>query len=727
MISCFLSVLLLIPNISFANVLCSKDGYTIATLNGINTTDDEAKVNMKKLKQKFGLDFADQKVDYQYLLNQTHLGGAKDVADVFVQDFFHTQSDYDLIEMLRDASNKITTQKLLLVGHSQGNFYANNFYQKVADQRGGIPKESIRVYAVATPSNTVAGNPMPLDWEYTTSDTDKVISAFAKLPLTSSILRPNVHIELKDGDNIFGHDFTEIYLKYQAEKIISDLGRSLNKLKTNDIQNENEPCITPPEITALHKTIGNALVFIDHPFDTLKDSAIYIANGVHNTFSAIASLFINNDVALNNSASTIIATNQEQKQETQENSPQNVIVREPKKETKKPAQEIISEPAIEISQNTEPTISTSNANQVVNNTASLAPVPIILFGGAGGDNPPDPTPPVPPDTTPPIISINSNDSVDVVENTTYVDAGATALDDVDGTISVITTGAVNTSIVGTYTIIYTATDIANNITTLTRTVNVIYDDSNLSPSDLNVNGIADLGEAEVIVSSDTSLSAGEYRFNNLIITNNATLTLVSNPSSVNSFKGVKIRAANLNINSGSFISADKTGFGFNVGNFGPGAPPQTYDPDNPNPYYFGASYGGIGFGSNVSYTYGSSTEPIDLGSSGNVTLGIARGGGAIKLIVSDTFTNDGVVSSGGGPTASGGSIYVTTNTFTGSGTFQASGGEAYYSSMIYGAGGGGRIALYYQISSFTGIAVANGWNGTGGPSTAGTVILDVIH
>ena len=566
---------------------------------------------------------------------------------------------------------------------------------------------------------------MPLSWEYTTSDTDKVINAFAKLPLTSSVLRPNVPIELKNGDNILGHDFAQIYLKYQAEKIVSDLGRSLNKLKTNDIQNENKPCIASPQITALHKTIGDALVFIDHPFDTLKDSAIYIANGIHNTFSAIASLFENNDVALNNPASAIVATDQEQKQETQENSPQNIIAREPKKETKKPTQEIISEPAIEISQNTEPTISTSDASQVVNNITPPAPVPIILFGGAGGNNPPDPnpTPPSPPpDTTSPVISFIGDDPINVIENTTYVDAGATALDDIDGTISVITTGAVNTSIVGTYTITYTAIDIANNIATLTRTVNVIYDDSNLLSSDLNANGIADLSEAEVIVSSDISLPAGEYRFNNLIIKNNATLTLVSNPSSANSFKGVKIIAANLNINSGSFISADKTGFGFNVGNFGPGAPPQTYDPDNPSPYYFGASYGGIGFGSNALYTYGSSTKPIDLGSSGNVTTNRARGGGAIKLIISGTLTNDGTISANGGETASGGSIYVTTNTFTGSGTFQVNGGEAYYSSMVYGAGGGGRIALYYQTSSFTGTAVANGWNGTGGPSTAGTVI-----
>ena len=59
------------------------------------------------------------------------------------QKYFDTETvkDYDLIEMLRDASEKVTTQKILLVAHSQGNFYANSFYDLVAGRAGGAPPE----------------------------------------------------------------------------------------------------------------------------------------------------------------------------------------------------------------------------------------------------------------------------------------------------------------------------------------------------------------------------------------------------------------------------------------------------------------------------------------------------------------------------------------------------------------------------------------------------------
>ena len=82
-----------------------------------------------------------------------------------------TVEDYDLIEMLKSASEKVKTQKLLLVAHSQGNFYANSFYDTVAEKQGGVPRESIGVYSVATPASRVAGG-----GKWLTSDTDKVIS-----------------------------------------------------------------------------------------------------------------------------------------------------------------------------------------------------------------------------------------------------------------------------------------------------------------------------------------------------------------------------------------------------------------------------------------------------------------------------------------------------------------------------------------------------------------------
>jgi subtilisin len=82
-------------------------------------------------------------------------------------------------------------------------------------------------------------------------------------------------------------------------------------------------------------------------------------------------------------------------------------------------------------------------------------------------------PPIPPDTTPPVITLNGSNPVNITVGSTYTDAGAVAVDTVDGSVTVVVTGAVNTTVVGTYIITYTATDKAGNEATATRTVNVI--------------------------------------------------------------------------------------------------------------------------------------------------------------------------------------------------------------------------------------------------------------
>ena len=81
------------------------------------------------------------------------------------------------------------------------------------------------------------------------------------------------------------------------------------------------------------------------------------------------------------------------------------------------------------------------------------------------------------DTTAPVITVTGDNPATVELGATYTDAGATA----DGGETVTSTGTVDTSTVGAYTITYSATDAANNIGTATRTVNVV--DSTLSTLD----------------------------------------------------------------------------------------------------------------------------------------------------------------------------------------------------------------------------------------------------
>lgn len=81
---------------------------------------------------------------------------------------------------------------------------------------------------------------------------------------------------------------------------------------------------------------------------------------------------------------------------------------------------------------------------------------------------------VTPDTTDPVITVLQANPVRINLGDVYTDAGATATDATDGTLtgSIVTTGTVDGNTLGTYTITYTVSDAASNETIVTRTVYV---------------------------------------------------------------------------------------------------------------------------------------------------------------------------------------------------------------------------------------------------------------
>ena len=79
------------------------------------------------------------------------------------------------------------------------------------------------------------------------------------------------------------------------------------------------------------------------------------------------------------------------------------------------------------------------------------------------------------DAVPPTMTLNGEATVSVPAGSVYTELGATATDNIDGDISssVIPSGAVNTSVVGAYTVTYNVSDFAGNAAiSITRTVNV---------------------------------------------------------------------------------------------------------------------------------------------------------------------------------------------------------------------------------------------------------------
>jgi hypothetical protein len=137
---------------------------------------------------------------------------------------------------------------------------------------------------------------------------------------------------------------------------------------------------------------------------------------------------------------------------------------------------------------------------------------------------------VPADTTAPVITRIGNASIVVAWGDSYTDAGATATDNVDSSVTVTSSGSVNTAVPGTYTITYNATDAANNSATpVTRTVTV-----SAPSSEVGADGLSGLlryafganGPSDTVTKPTSTLSAGKLAITAIVRTNNPNLTVL---------------------------------------------------------------------------------------------------------------------------------------------------------------------------------------------------------
>jgi len=158
--------------------------------------------------------------------------------------------------------------------------------------------------------------------------------------------------------------------------------------------------------------------------------------------------------------------------------------------------------------------------------------------------------------------------------------------------------------------------------------------------------------------------------------------------------------------------------------------------------YNGGSYGGIGaassYGGSVNVVYGYMKQPGEPGSGGggDSTFPGGNGGGLIRL-TTNTLTLDGSVIADGGSipanygsgAGSGGGILLNVGTLSGSGIISAKGGFTTYNTNYFGAGGGGRIAVYYNTNTLplANITATGGVSGNGSVATrnggVGTIYL----
>jgi len=78
-----------------------------------------------------------------------------------------------------------------------------------------------------------------------------------------------------------------------------------------------------------------------------------------------------------------------------------------------------------------------------------------------------------PDAIAPVVTLNGENPISIFQFSTYTEAGASATDNRDGSVDVTISGAVDNNTLGSYVLTYSATDIAGNIGSAIRTVNVV--------------------------------------------------------------------------------------------------------------------------------------------------------------------------------------------------------------------------------------------------------------
>jgi len=240
---------------------CSAVGYTVVYVNGIQTTEDVAKQDRKKLSDRFNERTGRNDVAFLNGYNATHLAGIGDDLKAIAQTYLSASGadveDFDLQTILNKIASDVTTQKILLVGHSQGSFYTNAMYEYLTHH--GVPASAIVVYNLATPASSVAGN-----GSYLTSGYDRAINYIRELdaeanapePLPANILIPLIPNEV--NDDWAGHYFAADYLAGAPGQIVADMQSALKSLKSSG-QDTQGACFTPPGENAAYK--AKALAF----------------------------------------------------------------------------------------------------------------------------------------------------------------------------------------------------------------------------------------------------------------------------------------------------------------------------------------------------------------------------------------------------------------------------------------------------------------------------------
>ena len=264
---------------------------------------------MADLRDAYYNRIGDKTVTFTNGYNPSHLGGFGDLLKSIGQAYQNRGpyiQDTDLTTILLQIHPQVTTQKLLLVGHSQGTYYTNAMYEYLTGH--GVSKSSIAVYNLATPAGFVEGG-----GQYLTSSTDKVINrirgslsiapsreAFAAGPGLATVpqtfpdqpLPPNATLTLnakEKADENGGHSFSNVYLELAPSTIVSTVGGALAGLSA--AADSAGDCFAAPSEGISYKARKAGLGVLDYTTGKVGSALAFVKKAPSNFASAVGSFF----------------------------------------------------------------------------------------------------------------------------------------------------------------------------------------------------------------------------------------------------------------------------------------------------------------------------------------------------------------------------------------------------------------------------------------------------
>ncbi len=288
-----------VPTVTFA--ACINTGATVVYINGIFTSPSVAQSDLDQLRGAYKKQISDSSTKFINGYNPSHIAGIGDITQAAAQTLDSSISSFDLKTILLQIHPQITTRKLVLVGHSQGTFYANEVYNYLI--KHGEPKSAVGVYLVASPASYVAGG-----GKYLTSSNDLVINAarliasnaldglipLAAQGLTSMPKLP-MPANITLSTNGYGHMFSGTYLAEAPERVVGDIQATLKNLKAEGA-NETGECFVAPDTGLGYQTAQIGYTLADVTASSIKTGIVAAGNTL--TYAALGAYNLATQVGL---------------------------------------------------------------------------------------------------------------------------------------------------------------------------------------------------------------------------------------------------------------------------------------------------------------------------------------------------------------------------------------------------------------------------------------------